>query len=72
MLSIKLECCKLDPTEYVRYLGVYIDNFLSWDFHISQLSNKLSRANGILCKLGHFMTKQILLSIYIMLFSILV
>ena len=51
-----------DPTENVRYLGVYIDNFLSWDFHISQLSNKLSRANGILSKLRHFTTKEILLS----------
>ena len=66
--SIKLDGCELDPTESVRYLGVYIDNFLSWDFHISQLSNKLSRANGILSKLRHFTTKEILLSVYYAIF----
>ena len=41
-ISIKLDGCKLDPSENVRYLGVYIDNFLSWDFNVSQLSNKLN------------------------------
>ena len=58
-LSIKLDGYKLDPTENVRYIGVYIDHFLSWDFHISQVSNKLSRANGILSKLRYFTTKEI-------------
>ena len=65
---MKLDGCKLDPSENVQYLGVYIDNFLSWDFHISQLSNKLSRANGILSKLRYFTTKEILLSVYYAIF----
>ena len=47
-ISIKLNGCKLDPTDNVQFLGVYIDKFLSWDCHITQLSNKLSRANDIL------------------------
>ena len=68
IIFMKLDGCKLDPSENVRYLGVYIDNFLSLDFHISQLSNKLSRANGILSKLRHFMTKEILLSVYYAIF----
>ena len=67
-MSIKLDGCKLDPFENVRYLGVYIDNFVSWDFHISRLSNKLSRANGILSKLRHLTTKEILLSVYYAIF----
>ena len=48
--------------------NVYIDKFASWDFHITQLSNKLSRANGILCKLRHFTTKETLLSVYYAIF----
>ena len=67
-ISIKLDGCKLDPAENVQYLGVYIDNFLSWDFHITQLSNKLSRANGILSKLRNFTTKETLLSVYYAIF----
>ena len=59
-ISIKLDGCKLDPTDNVKYLGVYIDKFVSWDF--------LSRANGILCKLRHFTTKETLLSIYYTIF----
>jgi hypothetical protein len=67
-ISIKLDGCKLNPTDNVLYLGVYIDNFVSWDFHFSNLSNKLSRANGILSKLRHFTTKETLLSVYYAIF----
>ena len=49
-IAIQLNGCKLDPTDNIQYLGVYIDKFHSWDCHITQLSNTLSRANGILSK----------------------
>ena len=45
-----------------------IDKFVSWDFHITKLSNKLSRANGILSKLRHFTSKETLLSVYYAIF----
>ena len=32
---------------------MYIDKYLSWTFHIQQLSKNLSKANGILSKLRH-------------------
>ena len=62
-LSIKLDGCKLDPTDNVQYLGVYIDNLFLGNV-ITQLSNKLSRANDILFKL----TKETLLSVYYAIF----
>ena len=68
-ISIKLNGCKLDPTDNVQYLGVYIDKFLSWDCYITQLSNKLRRANGILSKLRHFTKKETLLSVYYAIFT---
>ena len=52
-ISIKFNNKKLIPVDNVKYLGMYIDKYLSWNFHIQQLSNKLSRANGILSKLRH-------------------
>ena len=67
-ISIKIDGCKLDPAANVKYLGVHIDKFVSWDFHITQLSNKLSRANGILSKLRHFTSKETLLSVYYAIF----
>ena len=41
-----------------KYLGVYLDDNLSWDIHIRELSNKLSRANGIMSKLRHYVPKK--------------
>ena len=32
---------------------MFLDNHLSWDYHINQLGKKLSQANGILAKLCH-------------------
>ena len=36
--SIKFNGVKLKPVEQVKYLGIYIDKYLSWNFHISQVS----------------------------------
>ena len=36
--SIKLEGSKLKPSKYVKYLGIYIDENLSWITHINELS----------------------------------
>ena len=52
-ISIKFHGNKLLPVDNIKYLGMYIDKYLSWDYHIQQLSKKLSRANGILSKLRH-------------------
>ena len=41
-ISIKFEGKKLIPVDHVKYLGVYIGKHLSWNFHILQLSKKLS------------------------------
>ena len=40
------------------------DKFLSWSFHVFQLSKKLSRANGILSKLRHHAPIEICLQVY--------
>ena len=58
--TIKLAGTKLKPTGHVKYLGIFIDNNLSWDYHVHQLSKKLSRANGIISKLRHFTPKSTL------------
>ena len=57
--SIKINGIKLNPTEHVKYLGVYMDKHLSWDFHINQLCNKSSQAN---------VPKKTMVSVYYALF----
>ena len=67
-LSIKFNYTKLTPVDNVKYLGMYIDKHLSWNFHIFQLSKKLSRANGILSKLRHGVPLEVGLQVYYAIF----
>ena len=63
-ISIKIQNVKIMPSNYVKYLGVLIDENLSWDQHVKDLSCKLSSANGIISKLRHYAPKSAVLSVY--------
>ena len=39
---------RFTPQKYVKYLGILIDPYLNWSYHIDLLAPKLSQANGIL------------------------
>ena len=47
-----------------KFLGIYFDCTLKFDKHIQQTSNKISRINGILSRLKHFLPEYILKLIY--------
>ena len=59
-----MEGKKLQRVETVKYLGIYIDDTLSWNYQVKQLSKKLSRSNGILAKLRHYTKADILTQVY--------
>ena len=67
-ISIKLNGYKLTPSDNVKYLGMFLDKHLSWDFHIHKLSNSLSRATGIISKLRHNAPTSVCLNVYYALF----
>ena len=46
-------------SNYVKYLGIYLDEYLDWSPHINHLSHKLVKANAMLCKL-HMLCKLML------------
>ena len=46
-----------------------MDETLSWNYHTSQLSLKLSRSIGILAKIRHYVSPETLRLIYFALFS---
>ena len=69
-ISIKFNGQKLVvPVDHIKYLGMYIDKYLSWNFDIQQLSKKLSRANGILSKLRHNVPIEACLQVYAIFYS---
>ena len=67
-ISIKLNGVKLKPVDSVKYLGMYLDKYLSWGVHINELSKKLSRANGILSKLRYNASLETCLQVYYAIF----
>ena len=52
---------EIKQVSHYKYLGLILDDKLSWKEHISFLSNKLSRALGMLFKIRHFIKKQTIL-----------
>ena len=57
--SVALEC-----KEFVKYLGILIDNNLSWKHHIDHILIKISQTIGLISKLRHFVPKHTLINIY--------
>ena len=68
-VNIKINGTKLVPCKFVKYLGIYIDCHLNWNAHQTEISSKLSRANGMLCKIRHFVSSETLKMIYYGIFS---
>ena len=58
----------LTTANCTKYLGIVLDNQLSFNAHIDLLTKKLSRAVGILCILQSFLNKTTLLNLYYALF----
>ena len=49
--------------EYVKYLGILIDSKLTFQFHITGVTKKISMAIGLMYKLRHYVCKKIIISI---------
>ena len=62
-ILIKIDNKQIKEKEYTKYLGVLLDNQLSWGNHIRHLNLinlKLTRGIGILTELRKFVPKVIL------------
>ena len=68
-INIKLNGKRLYPSSYIKYLGVLIDEHLSWKHHINELVIKLNRSNSLLSKIRHYVKESTLRSLYFSLFS---
>ena len=62
--EIKIYNRQISPAETLKYLGINLDNRLTWKPHINTLIKKLSRGCGILSKLKHYTNKTLLKVVY--------
>ena len=67
--KIKMNGHLVRPSEYIKYLGIYLDSTLSGKYQCDILTKKLKRANGMLCKIRHYVPTTELCSIYHAIFS---
>jgi len=50
--------------QYVKFLGVYIDNKLTWNIHINHICKKISKGIGIICKARKSLNNKTLVTLY--------
>ena len=68
-LTLKFHHTKLFESTRIKYLGLILDNKLSWKPHITELYKKLSRALGMLHKIRSFCPTNVMRSLYFSLFN---
>ena len=68
-LKIKIDGQKITPSKFVKYLGIYLDNFLSWQKQEQDMRSRLSRAAGMLCKIRHYVDFDVLKMVYYGIFA---
>ena len=64
-LQVNIDGDELALVQSTRYLGVYIDSYLEWKEHIISVSNKVSRALGILKYAKSFLPLESLKTLYL-------
>jgi hypothetical protein len=69
--NIKINGKRIVPVSYIKYLGIYLNEFLDGSSHCTQLQSKLQRANGMIAKMRHYLKQSPsdLFSIYHSIFS---
>ena len=68
-LNFRLSGEKITPTNSVKYLGIIMDEHLTWEKHIKTILPKLSRAIGAMAKIRHYVPAQTVKSIYHAIFN---
>ena len=67
-VKIKFGRKHISRSDSIKFLGVLLDETLSWRSHLVELSRKLARSVGIFYKLRHFVPLETLKSVYYALF----
>ena len=66
--SIKIRNKLITRVKYVKFVGLLLDDTLSWKYHLSELSKKLARTCWVLYKIRPFNPTETLVCLYNSLF----
>ena len=65
---IKIGKKTIQRAKFVKFLGLLLDENLSWKFHLKELSKKLARTCGVISKVKSLLSPDVLLCLYNSLF----
>ena len=64
LLAVKIDGQVLEIVDEVKYLGITIDKRLSFNSHIENVTKKMSKKFGIICKLNKSLTQWSKITLY--------
>ena len=62
--SINLSSVSLDEVKEIKFLGIWLDKNLKWDYHTTSVSNKISRFLGLISRFSSFVSSSSMLAMY--------
>ena len=68
-LNFRKSWQKVNIVKQTKYLGIYLDEHLTWNFQLDQIKRKLSRSCGLLAKLKYFTETDLLRTVYFAIFD---
>ena len=54
----------INQVNYTKFLGLHINEELTWKYHINYLTMKVAKMTGIMAKARHFLPLKTLLTLY--------
>ena len=63
-LNLYINNTKIDQVNEFNFLGLLLDDCMTWNTHIQKIASKISVVNGILSRLKKFIPSDVLKSIY--------
>ena len=68
-LKFRISGQNINIVKQNKYLGIYLDKHLTWNFQLDQIKSKLSRSCGLLAKLRYFAKTDLLRTVYFAIFD---
>ena len=68
-LNFRIRSQNVIPATHTKYLGILLDQHLSWDQHLIKLKQKLSRVNGLLAKTRYYVPPNLRRPLYFSIFE---
>ena len=63
-LNCSIEIPRIERKEYIKYLGIYIDEHLNWEQQLKVVRGKIAKNIGIICKLRYYVSVKTITDIY--------